>query len=63
MPISKRVHQKTGTFTQWNTTHTHKKGASSLRGIACMDVESIMLSEVSQAVKDKYYVISPISET
>ena len=30
---------------------------------ACMDLESIMLSEISQAVKDKYYVISPISGT
>ena len=26
-----------------------------------MEVESIMLSEISQAVKDKYYMISPIS--
>ena len=30
---------------------------------AWMDLENIMLSEVSQAVKDKYYMISPISET
>ena len=27
--------------------------------IACMDLESIMLSEISQAVKDKYHMISP----
>ena len=26
---------------------------------AWMELESIMLSEVSQAVKDKYYMISP----
>ena len=25
-----------------------------------MDLESIMLSEISQAVKDKYHMISPI---
>ena len=25
-----------------------------------MEVESIMLSEISQAVKDKYHMISPI---
>ena len=28
-----------------------------------MDLESIMLSEISQAVKDKYHIISPISRT
>ena len=30
---------------------------------AWMELESIMLSEVSQAVKDKYHMISPISGT
>ena len=30
--------------------------------IAWVDLESIMLSEISQAVKDKYHMISPISE-
>ena len=29
--------------------------------IAWMELESIMLSEISQVVKDKYYMISPIS--
>ena len=28
---------------------------------AWMELESIMLSEVSQVVKDKYHMISPIS--
>ena len=28
-----------------------------------MDLESIMLSEISQTVKDKYHMISPISGT
>ena len=28
-----------------------------------MELESIMLSEISQAVKDKYHMISPISGT
>ena len=28
---------------------------------ACMELESLMLSEVSQAVKDKYHTISPKS--
>ena len=30
---------------------------------AWMDLESIMLSETSQAVKDKYHMISPIGGT
>ena len=30
---------------------------------ASMDLENIMLSEISQAVKDKYHMISPISGT
>ena len=29
---------------------------------AWMELENIMLSEVSQAVKDKYHMISPVSE-
>ena len=32
-------------------------------GTAWMEVESIMLSEISQAVKDKYHMISPITGT
>ena len=30
---------------------------------AWMELESIMLSEISQAVKDKHHIISPISGT
>ena len=30
---------------------------------AWMELESIMLSEISQAVKEKYHMISPISGT
>ena len=30
---------------------------------AWMELESVMLSEVSQAVKDRYHMISPISGT
>ena len=39
-----------------------KEGAYTLL-TAWMELESIMLSEMSQAVKDKYYMISPISGT
>ena len=30
---------------------------------ACIELESIMLSEISQAAKDKYHMISPITGT
>ena len=30
---------------------------------AWMELENIMLSEVSQVVRDKYHMISPVSET
>ena len=30
---------------------------------AWMEVDSIMLSEISQVVKDKYHMISPLTET
>ena len=30
---------------------------------ACMELESIMLSEIIQAVKDKYHMTSPLSGT
>ena len=30
---------------------------------ACVDLESILLSEISQVVKDKYHKISPLSGT
>ena len=30
---------------------------------AWMDLESIMISEISQAMKDKYHMISPTSGT
>ena len=43
-----------GIFAQWNTTQ-QKKGASTLHTV-WMDLESIMLNEVSQEVKDKYHL-------
>ena len=30
---------------------------------ACMELEGIMLSEISQAMKDKYHMISPLTGT
>ena len=50
-----------GTFTQWNTTQQKKKKKELLLFVtAWMELESIMLSEVSQVVKDKYHMISHI---
>ena len=31
--------------------------------IAWMELESIMLSKISQVVRDKYHMISPLTET
>ena len=32
-------------------------------GTAWMELENIMISEISQVVKDKYHMISPVSGT
>ena len=40
-----------------------KEGASTLCNSMDESEELIMLSEISQAVKDKYHMISPLSET
>ena len=32
-------------------------------GTAWMELESIMLSEISQVVRDKYHIISPLTGT
>ena len=42
----------------------HKRNKGLLPFVtACMELESIMLSEISQAVKDKYHMISPLTGT
>ena len=46
-----------GTFTQWNTTQQKERRTTYP---SWMELENIMLSEVSQLVKDKYHMISPI---
>ena len=49
-----------GTFTQWNTVQQKERTTlcKSMDGM-----ESIMLSEISQVVKDIYHIISPINGT
>ena len=44
---------------EYNTAERKKELLNFLK--AWMEMESIMLSEISQAVKDKYHMISPIS--
>ena len=60
--------QKTGIFTHCNTFFVMLNAAQRKKELlpfatAWMELESIMLSEISQAVKDKYHMISPISGT
>ena len=51
-----------GTFTQLNTIQKKERKNSYLPfATAWMELENIMLSEISQSVKDKYRMISPIS--
>ena len=57
--------QNCGTLTQWNRIlHSRKKEGTSLYlSTTWMERENLMLSAISQAVKDKYHMISPISGT
>ena len=51
------IHTHTHTHTQWNTTQPEKNEIL-LLAAAWMDLENIMISEINQAEKDKYYMIS-----
>ena len=57
MPISKWVDQKTGTFNTIEYYAAERKKELLPFATAWMELESIMLSEVSQAVQDKYHMI------
>ena len=51
-----------GTFTQWNTTQQKERGAPTLHN--SMDgTGKYYASEISEVVKDKYHVFSPITGT
>ena len=53
-----------GTFTWWNTYYAAERKKEFLPfATEWMELESIMLSEISQVVKDKHHVMSPISGT
>ena len=60
MPINRGVDEKPGTFTQRNTTQQKERRELQPFVTAWMELESIMLSEISQSVKDKYHMISLI---
>ena len=59
MSVSKNY----GTFTQWSTTPAERKKELLSFATAWMELESIMLSEISQAVREKYHMISPLTGT
>ena len=59
VPISKSVDQKTMAHLLNGILHNRKKELLPFV-IAWMDLESIIRSEISQAVKDKYHMISPL---
>ena len=61
MPISKRRIQKLGyIYTMEFYTAERQKELIPFK-TAWMDLESIMLSEISQVVRDKYHMISPLT--
>ena len=60
-PLANEWIKKYGTFTQWNSMQ--QKGEAPTFATAWMELDSIMLSEIIQVVKDKYHMISPLTGT
>ena len=52
------THTHTHTQTQWNTTQPRKRMNRCSFALTQIDLEGIMLSEISQVEKDKYHMIS-----
>ena len=52
-----------GTFAQCNTMQQKKKKELLPFVTAWMELESIRLNEISQMVRDKYHMISPLTGT
>ena len=64
MPISKQMDRKTVVHLHNGILCNRKKEGAPTFTTAWMELESIMLNEISQAVKEKYDMISPnMSET
>ena len=55
--------QKTMVYLHNGILFSRKKEETPTFCDSMMDLESIMLSEISQVVEDKYHMISPISGT
>ena len=49
-----------GIYTQWKTTQPQKKNEIMPFAATWMELETLILSEVSQKEKDKYHMISHI---
>jgi hypothetical protein len=60
MSLNRRMDRKCGTFTQWNITHLLKNEFMKFLG-KWMDLEDIMLSEVTQSQKNTHDMHSLIS--
>ena len=54
------LNKEDATYTQWNTIQYHKKHKILLFVMIWMDLEGIMVSEISQSEEDKYCMISLI---
>ena len=52
---------RSGIYTQWNTTQPLKKNKIMPFAATWMELETLILSEISQKEKDKYHMISLIS--
>ena len=63
MPISKLVDKKTMVHYTMEFYTAERKKKLIPFPTAWMELESIMLSEISQVVTDKYHMISPMSGT
>ena len=63
MPISKRVYPKLWYFCTREFYTAERKKELIPFATAWMDLESIMLSETRQVVKEKHHMISSISGT
>ena len=63
VPISKRVDPKTMVYLHNGILHSTEKEELIPFATAWMELESIVLSEIGQAVRDKYHMISPLTGT
>ena len=63
VPISKQVDPKTMVYLHNGIYAAERKKELISFAMAWMELESIMLSAISQAVRDKYHMISPLTGT